>query len=218
VFVRYQPARAEAARAAPVVAVQKVVKPRVVTPEAQLARGLRLLNGTGVAMNVEKAAVWLERAAANGNALAQNYVGVLYQTAPAFMPTWRQPCAGTKAAARNGNLKAMTNLGKAYAGVGPKARTSRRPRSGSGGRPGSARSTLQFDLAILYERGEGVSRSIPEAYKWYVIAGSHGDANAASRALVLASALSPNELLAAQATAALFRPAQADSAANDVPR
>ena len=218
VFVRYQPARAEAARAAPVVAVQKVVKPRVGTPEAQLARGLRLLNGTGVAMNVEKAAVWLERAAANGNALAQNYVGVLYQTGTGVHANMATAMRWYEAAARNGNLKAMTNLGKAYAGGWAEGTDFTKAAEWFGRAAGFGEVDAQFDLAILYERGEGVSRSIPEAYKWYVIAGARGDANAASRALVLASALSPNELLAAQAAAALFRPAQADSAANDVPR
>jgi TPR repeat protein len=218
VFVRYQPAQAEAARAAPVAVVQKVVKPRVLTPEAQLARGLRLLNGAGVAMNVEKAAIWLERAAANGNAVAQNYVGVLYQTGTGVHANMATAMRWYEAAARNGNLKAMTNLGKAYAGGWAEGTDYTKAAEWFGRAAGFGEVDAQFDLAILYERGEGVSRSVAEAYKWYVIAGARGDANAASRALVLASALSPNELLAAQAAAALFRPAQVDSTANDVTR
>jgi TPR repeat protein len=218
VFLRYQPAKAEAARAMPAVVVQTVAKPRMVTPEVQLARGLRLLNGTGVAMNVEKAAVWLERAAANGNAVAQNYVGVLYQTGTGVHANMATAMRWYEAAARNGNLKAMTNLGKAYAGGWAEGADFTKAAEWFGRAAGFGEVDAQFDLAILYERGEGVSRSIPEAYKWYVIAGARGDANAASRALVLASALSPNELLAAQAAAALFRPAKADSTANDAPR
>ena len=217
VFVRYQPARAEAVRPAPVV-VQKVVKHRVLTPEQQLARGLRYLNGTGVATNVEKAAVWLERAAASGHPVAQNYVGVLYQTGTGVHANMATAMHWYEAAARNGNLKAMTNLGKAYAGGWAEGTDFTKAVEWFGRAAGFGDVDAQFDLAILYERGEGVSRSTAEAYKWYVIAGARGDANAASRALILASGLSPNELLAAQATAALFRPAKVDSAANDVSR
>jgi TPR repeat protein len=48
--------------------------------EAQLTLGLKLLNGAGVKMNIEKAASWLERAAEDGQPVAQETMGVLYQT------------------------------------------------------------------------------------------------------------------------------------------
>ena len=194
------------------------LKHRVLTPAMQLARGLQYLNGTGVATNVEKAARYLERAARAGLPVAQNYMGVLYQTGTGVRANMATAVAWYEAAARSGNLKAMTNLGKAYAGGWSEGTDFAKAAEWFGRAAGFGDIDAEFDLAVLYERGAGVTRSLPDAYKWYVIAGAHGDAHAAERATVLASQLSPNDLLAAQAAAALFRPAQTDNAANDIPR
>jgi TPR repeat protein len=37
-------------------------------------------------------------------------------------------------------------------------------------------------LAILYDRGDGVDRSLVDAYAWYSAAGERGDAGAKDRA------------------------------------
>jgi TPR repeat protein len=217
VFTRFQPAKAAVMPPAPVAAVVKSPRHHVLTPQAQLVRGLRYLNGTGVATNVEKAAVLIERAATNGLPVAQNYTGVLYQTGTGVHANMATAVHWYEAAARSGNLKAMTNLGKAYAGGWEEGTDFTKAAEWFGRAAGFGDLDAQFDLAILYERGQGVSRNVGEAYKWYMIAGAKGDANAASRATVLSAQLSPNELLAAQAAAALFRPAAVDSTANDVP-
>jgi len=218
VFTHYQPARAAVVPAAQTAVMGAPARHRVLTPEAQLKRGLLFLNGSGVATDVEKAAKWFERAAAQGQPVAQNYLGVLYQTGTGVHANMATAVRWYEAAARNGNLKAMTNLGKAYAGGWAEGTDYAKAAEWFGRAAGFGDVDAQFDLAVLYERGAGVSRNVADAYKWYVIAGTHGDANAAERASVLSSQLSANELLAAQAAAALFRPAKTDSAANDVPR
>ena len=217
VFLHYQPAGAAVApQSAPAAAAP--VRHRALTPQQQLSRGLRYLNGTGVPMNVEKAARWLERSARNGQPVAQNYMGVLYQTGTGVAANMATAIAWYESAARAGNLKAMTNLGKAYAGGWPEGIDYAKAAEWFGRAAGFGDVDAQFNLAVLYERGAGVIRSEPDAYKWYLIAGSRGDANAAARAAAVASELTPNEQLAAQSAAALFRPAMVDSAANDVPR
>ena len=47
-----------------------------------------------------------------------------------------------------------------------------------------------FDLAVLYERGEGVARSPQDALKWYDNAAALGDLQAAERAKFLRTQLS----------------------------
>ena len=84
--------------------------------EAQLVLGLNLLNGTGVAMNIERAAGWLERAANGGQPVAQETHGRPLSDGNRC----RSGHAKSDPLVRNrrplGNVKAMANLGKAYAG------------------------------------------------------------------------------------------------------
>ena len=47
-----------------------------------------------------------------------------------------------------------------------------------------------FDLAVLYERGEGVSQSAQNALTWYDAAATLGDPEAAERAKILRSQIS----------------------------
>jgi localization factor PodJL len=55
-----------------------------------------------------------------------------------------------------------------------------------------------------------------EAYKWFAVAASSGDAEAAKRRDIIAAALGPSDLEAAQAAAASFQPAPIVSEANEV--
>ncbi|MDE2182068.1 MAG: SEL1-like repeat protein [Alphaproteobacteria bacterium] len=186
--------------------------------QAQLALGLKLMNGTGVAVNVERGVIWLERAAAAGLPVAQNLVGVLYQTGTGVNADMAQAARWYEAAAQQGNVKAMTNLGKLYAGGWPQ-----RTDYTAAARWFSAAASYgdvdaEFDLAVLYERGQGVSRSIADAFKWYSLAGAQGDANAAARASILSAQLMPDELAAAEAATSGFRPRQTVLAANASPR
>ena len=41
-------------------------------------------------------------------------------------------------------------------------------------------SDSQFNLAVLYERGDGVPQSLLDAYKWYSIAAAAGDTDKAA--------------------------------------
>jgi localization factor PodJL len=63
----------------------------------------------------------------------------------------------------------------------------------------------QYNLARLYEQGYGVTQNAAEAYKWYLIAGAGGDAEARSSAERLKATLSPDSQAAAQRSAAAYR-------------
>ena len=75
----------------------------------------------------------------------------------------------------------------------------------------------QFNLAVLYERGDGVPQSLLDAYKWYVIAGRQGDAESKQRVDALKTQLNPDDLTAAQHAADSFHPMPVSDAANVPP-
>ncbi len=75
----------------------------------------------------------------------------------------------------------------------------------------------QYNLGVLYERGDGVPQSLTDAYKWYAVAAAAGDNESKSRISALATQLAPDDLSAAQSAAASFRPEPLNRAANLMP-
>ena len=75
----------------------------------------------------------------------------------------------------------------------------------------------QFNLAVLYERGDGVPQSLLDAYKWYSIAAAAGDAESKQRMNVLATQLSDPDRAAAAKSAATFHAAPLNRGANVPP-
>ncbi|MGA7674242.1 MAG: TetR family transcriptional regulator [Rhizomicrobium sp.] len=185
--------------------------------EAQLLLGLKLLNGTGVAMNIETAAGWLERAANGGQPVAQEIIGVLYQTGTGVATDMPKAIRWYETAALLGNVKAMADLGKVYAGGWSEGTDFAKATQWLARAAGFGDVDAQFDLAILYERGQGVPISLADAYKWYAIAAAQGDRDAATQASIVAAQLSPDELWAAKKAAADFKPNPVARAANDTP-
>lgn len=74
----------------------------------------------------------------------------------------------------------------------------------------------QFNLAVLYERGQGVPQNMSDAYLWYSIAARQGDQDASRRAGILAGQLSEADLAAAEARVKNFTPKRIDEQANGV--
>ncbi len=74
----------------------------------------------------------------------------------------------------------------------------------------------QYNLAVLYQGGSGVPRSLEEAYIWFAIAGAQGDKTALQRSESVARELSEASLAKAQARIKVFAPKPVDNAANGV--
>ncbi len=72
---------------------------------------------------------------------------------------------------------------------------------------------LQFNLAVLYERGEGVKQSLVEAFVWYSIAAQNDDLEAAERVEALQTQLTPAQIIVAERAIRLFKPEPADDTA-----
>lgn len=218
VFAHYQPALGEPQPVARVLDRRAAAVRASWGPRAQLVRGLKYLNGTGVAVNVEVARHWLEQSARAGNPVAQNLMGVLCQTGTGTQADIHAAIAWYEEAAAQGNLKAMTNLGKLYAGGWKDGTDYVKAADWFSKAAAYGDVDAQFDLAILYELGQGVSRNPAEAYKWYMIAGKTGDQKAQQRASILAAQINPDALSSADTAIAGFKPKSANRAANDVPQ
>ncbi len=185
--------------------------------QAQLLLGLKLFNGDGVAINIEKGTNLLTRAAARGQPIAQCFLAVLFQTGTGVAADMAQAVRWYEAAAQQGNVKAMTDLAKAYAGGWKQGVDFAAAARWFASAANYGDVDAQFDLAVLFERGTGVPNSIRDAYTWYSIAAAQGDKAAAARAKAIASELSLVELRAADAAAASFKPLIPKPAANELP-
>jgi localization factor PodJL len=180
---------------------------------AETIMGLRNLDaGDSVA-----AFQWLEKAALQGQPVAEYSLGTLYErgqgvtASPALALKWYL------AAANQGNRKAMHNLAVAYAegSAGPKNTEEAARWFAQAAALGLSDS--QFNLAVLYERGDGVPQSLIDSYKWYSIAATGGDAESKARITVLKSQLPATDRQAAERAAQNFRPEALNRIANVPP-
>jgi localization factor PodJL len=78
-------------------------------------------------------------------------------------------------------------------------------------------SDSQFNLAVLYERGDGVPQSLLDAFKWYAIAAAQGDSESKQRLAVLQTQLGDADKAAAQKSATSFHAAPLSRSANVPP-
>jgi localization factor PodJL len=78
-------------------------------------------------------------------------------------------------------------------------------------------SDSQFNLAVLYERGDGVPQSLVDAFKWYSIAAAAGDTESKARISVLQTQLGDADKAAANKSAASFHAAPLNRSANVPP-
>ena len=181
--------------------------------DAQLLLGLHLMDQGDDA----KAAQSLRQSADQGNAIAQYWLGTLYERGhgvkadPAAAWRWYQ------SAAKKGNVKAMYNLAVAAA-------------HGNGAKQSLTAAShwfwvaamqgyvdAQYNLAVLYERGQGVPQSLVNAYKWYAIAAAAGDHDSKSSIEALKTQLKPAELSAGEQAAKSYKPIPVNAAANTPP-
>ena len=64
----------------------------------------------------------------------------------------------------------------------------------------------QYNLAICYERGDGVAKDWAEAYKWLLLAARQGDEDAKKNMTELESKLTPEQIADGKTRARDFVP------------
>lgn len=164
-----------------------------------------------------KAALRLfERAAVAGLAPAQFRIGNMFEKGIGTQRDLSLARIWYERAAERGNAKAMHNLAVLYA-------------EGAAGKPDYATANQwfakaaelgvrdsQYNLAVLLGRGLGAPLDLGQSYLWFSLAASQGDEDAAKKRDEVSQRLKPEELAAAKARTASWRPRTIDAAANEV--
>lgn len=137
--------------------------------------------------------------AENGDAAAQFALGNHYLNGEGLEQDNFEALRWFTLAAENGNANAQYNIAVMYLnGVGVvRDRTqavSWFVRAAENGDPPS-----QYTLAVLLFNGQlGVPRNVPQAYKWFTLAGAAGHREAAANAVLVQELLPSNEVAAMQ--------------------
>jgi len=123
----------------------------------------------------------------------------------------------TERAARNGNRIAMHDLALYYA-EGRGGVTAELPAAAKWFEKAAERGVVdsQFNLGVLFESGQGLPKSMTDAFVWYSIAATQGDQFAKQRIGVLSSTMSSEDLAAAQDRITNFKPVKIDESANGI--
>ncbi|MEL7525210.1 MAG: peptidoglycan-binding protein [Pseudomonadota bacterium] len=185
-------------------------------PAAEFLVGVKFTEGEGVPADLEKAAVWYQKAANKGLPPAQYRLASLYEKGRGVEKDMAKARAWYSQAAQAGNAKAMHNLAVLYA-------------EGGGEEPDYAKAAMWFEsaanygvkdslfnLGILYAGGIGVDKDLVASYKWFAIAADKGDPEAAKRRDDVANMMDQQTLANARLAVESFKLKDADPAANKV--
>ena len=183
--------------------------------EAQFVIGGRFLEGTGVAQDFAQAAKWYHRAALQGLAPAQYRLATLFERGSGVQQNKEEARTWYQRAALKGNIKAMHNLAVLLAGLTPPDYAHAAHWFKQAAEHGVQDS--QYNLALLEERGLGLSQDASEAYFWFSVAAETGDKDAKSRAQLLEVSLPLALKSTVRQRLKMFKPKSPDKSANVVP-
>lgn len=191
-------------------------------PIAQMQHGVTLLR----AGKAEEGASYVRKAASQGLTPAQYVLGHLYDTGEGVQVDKTLARDLTQKAAMGGHRVAMYDLAVYYvdeaetasaAGEAPKAQAAMGRAVQWFRKAGEFGMTdAQFNVAVLYDQGNGTASDPAEAYFWYAIAGQAGDQESAARAVQLAAKLSAPDRARTDKRIAEFRPSDFSLSANGI--
>lgn len=176
----------------------------------------RAADGPAGSRDAKLALRLFERAAVAGLAPAQFRLGNMFEKGVGAPRDLSLARIWYQRAAERGNAKAMHNLAVLSA-------------EGASGKPDYAMATTwfaraaelgvrdsQYNLAVLLGRGLGAPTDLAQSYVWFAVAAAQGDEDAAKKRDEVAQRLKPDDLAAAKARAAGWKPKLLDAAANEV--
>ena len=135
-------------------------------------------NGIGTEQDYEKAFYWLKKAAEQGLAKAQNYLGVCYECGRGTDKDFSKALYWYQKAAEQGDSTAQWNLGIYYEqGTGSEQDYSKALyRYQKAAEQGD--STAQYILGLCYYYGKGTVQDYSKAFYWYQKSAEQGDSDA----------------------------------------
>ena len=183
---------------------------------AQYMIALRFAEGEGTPQNLTEAARWLERAASAGLAPAQYRLAVMYERGQGVAKDLGRARSWYQVAAEKGNVKAMHNLAVNSSGREDGGADYALASKWYGEAAAYGLADSQFNLGILAEHGLGTPKNLPEAYKWFALAATGGDEEAAKRRELIKLQLDPADLAEAEGTVGAWTAKDAAPEANEV--
>lgn len=136
--------------------------------------------------------------AAQGNASAQNGLGLMYDNGQGVTQDYAEALKWYRLAAEQGNASAQSNLGAMYyEGTGVKQDYAE---AGKWYRLAAAqgRAEAQHSLGTMYSFGHGVTQDDVRAHMWLNLAGASGDVGAVKDRDLVASVMTPHQIAEAQ--------------------
>jgi TPR repeat protein len=118
------------------------------------------------------------KAATQGHADAQNYLGVMYQKGFGVELDYIEAVKWYYKAAEQGNTWGQWNLGMMYCNGRGVERNDTEGVKWFREAAVQGHANAQFDLGAMYSEGRGVAKDYEEAVKWYYKAAEQGNANA----------------------------------------
>ncbi|MEO5351910.1 MAG: hypothetical protein H7835_01685 [Magnetococcus sp. XQGC-1] len=163
----------------------------------QLVMVLLLLAMSGpVAAQDDLAAV--RKAAEQGDAAAQNNLGVLYATGQGVSRNHEKSLHWYRMAARQGHAIAQYNLGGLYYQGQGVPRDEREAAKWYRMAAQQGYAAAQYNLGRMYALGEGVSRDLAQAHHWLDLAAAQGDRDAMHDRDLIAKQMPPPTVAQAQ--------------------
>ncbi len=191
-------------------------------PIAQMQHGVTLLR----AGKAEEGASYVRQSASQGLTAAQYVLGHLYDTGEGVAADKKLAKDLTQKAAQGGHRVAMYDLAVYYVDAAETASANSQSAEAQSAMSRAVQwfrkagefgmTDAQFNVAVLYDQGNGTPSDPAEAYFWYSIAGQAGDQESASRAQQIAAELPQDMLLRTNSRIAQFKPSDFDLAANGI--
>ena len=170
----------------------------VIKPVADMSENQRAVD--------EAPAKELRKLAEEGNATAQNSLGLLYQAGRGVPQSYGQAKKWFEEAAKQGHPEAQVNLGTLYLhGDAPPQSTQMAlfwfDRAAEQGNIAAF-----ANLGALYAEAQGVPQDIIQAYTWFLLAAENGDEASAHSRDLLAVKMNPVQIAEAQERARAWKP------------
>ena len=150
--------------------------------------------------------------AEQGHALAQLFLGVIYEGGREVPKHERQAVFWFRKAAEQGEVDAQFFLGLMYANGRGVLKDEQRAVFWYRKAAEQGKANAQFNLGVMYANGQGVPKDDLQAYFWWLLAGAGGSEDAATNRDIVETRLTPEQRSNAQAAARNWQPKTAGQA------
>ncbi len=144
--------------------------------------------------------------AEQGNAHAQNYLGLLYAIGNGVVRDDGYARQWWEKAAAQGLANAQSNLGVLYDNGHGVPRDYRQARQWYEQAAAQGDAVAQLNLGLLYQNGHGVPRDYVQAHKWFKLAAANGEKRGAMFRDALTNQMTPAQIDEAEKLAREWKP------------